>query len=221
MVMKANLSFLSFVLIGCNLASGQANKIVKPVVQEKVVVKQSAKPALNTQPAQTDNSTPIIPNADLQKVEMFIGGNEGRKSSTTTVFINLMDGNQRQSAHYTGAGTVPTYFPGGDGNTYIFDVDGTVPVGVEQIGANPTTVTRDPVLYDFVKGGSVLIGIQSFKGSLPVTSQDTWKIGSFTLYLYFLKDPGTPHTITWNGFTISPDMPSRTLRFDKNFNPIQ
>jgi len=193
---------------------------VRPLAQKTVVATPATKPLTNPKPARTENPPPKP--TDLQNgVINIVVGDDG-KDKDTYVAISIIDDNKRVAAYYGAADrgsyvqamTSGEYFPG-DNETLPTKLDKSEPTGeIDNTKFPPLAVTREANLSDFANGGSILINIQP-------TGHDTWKINSFTVTLYFDNDPGSPHKMTWNGFTLSQDSRWRTLEFDKNWNPIQ
>ena len=208
-------------------------KAVKPLTQKTVVTTPVTNKIIHPQLVKTENPPPT----DLHKADInFVSGENG-KSSNTILAIEIDDSKQLKAADYSEVGLtmqveddrykghikyvpfVPEFAPGGY-ESLSTKLESSEPIGVEQVGAQLYTVTRYARFSDFANGGSISIAI-SPKVVYPLIGPDTWKINSFTVYLSFDNDPASPHKMTWNGFTLSPTTTSRTLKFDKNFNPIQ
>ncbi|MDP4258613.1 MAG: hypothetical protein Q8937_10315, partial [Bacteroidota bacterium] len=159
---------------------------------------------------------------DLQNAVInIVVGNDG-KDNDTYVSISILDDNKRTAAYYGIADkgsyvqgmTTGEYFPG-DNETLPTKLDKSEPTGeIDNSKFPPLPVTREANLTDFSSGGSIFIMIKP-------NGHDKWNISSFTVTLYFNNDPGSPHRMTWNGFTLAQDSPAKTLEFDKTFTPIQ
>lgn len=208
-------------------------KTVRSLAQKTVVTTPVIKKTTNPKPVKNENPPPT----DLHKADInFVSGENG-KSGNTILVIEIDDSKQLKAADYSEVGLttpvedsryrghikyvpfVPEFAPGGY-ESLSTKLESSEPIGVEQVGAQLYTVTRYARFSDFANGGSISISI-SPKTVYPLIGPDTWKINSFTVYLSFDNDPASPHKMTWNGFTLSPTTLSRTLKFDKNFNPIQ
>ena len=208
-------------------------KTVKPLTQKTVVTTPVITKTTNPKPVKTENQPPT----ELEEPKIYLTSGEKGKSSNTILVIEIDDSKQLKAADYSEVGLtqqveddrykghikfikfVPVFGPG-ENESLSAQLDASEVIGVEVIGSLPHPVTRYAIFSDFVNGGSVSISI--YPGTLyPLIGPDTWKIKSFTVYLSFGNDPASPHKMTWNGFTLSPTTLSRTLKFDKNFNPIQ
>lgn len=210
-------------------------KTAKPLAQKTIVTTPATNKITNPQPVKTQDPPPKP--TDLYKADIhFVSGDNG-KSSNTILGIEIDDSKQLKAADYSEIGLtqqveddrykghikfikfVPVFGPG-ENESLSAQLESSEVIGVEVIGILPHSVTRYAIFSDFVNGGSVSISI--YPGTLyPLIGPDTWKISSFSVYLSFHNDPASPHMMTWNGFTLSPTTLSRTLKFDKNFNPIQ
>ncbi len=208
-------------------------KEVRPLVKKSVVTTPVAKPILNQKPAKPESQ----PSPALDEPKIYLKSGAKGKSSNTILVITIKDSRQLKAADYSEVGlTAPVEddrypkhtkyvqfapeFGPNENESLSTKLDASVPVGVEQVGSLPLAVTRYAVLSDFANGGSISIAIIP-KLVYPLIGPDAWNINSFTVSLYFGGDPTSPHKMTWNGFTLSPTAASRTLKFDKNFNPIQ
>ena len=209
-------------------------KTVKPLTQKTVVSTPVIAKQTIPQPVKTGNPPP---NADLGNPDIYVLTGENGKTNNTVFAIEIYDSKQLKAAGYSEVGLtqqveddrtkghikyikfVPIFNPG-DKVELSAQLESSEAMGVELNGILPTTITRNAIFSDFVNGGSISIFIYP-KTLYPLIGPDTWKINSLTVLLSFDKDPASPHIMTWNGFTLSPTTLSRTLKFDKNFNPIQ
>jgi hypothetical protein len=184
-------------------------KAVKPLVK-KTVVSTPTNKITNPQPIKTGNPPPKP--TDLQKAVVNIVVGDDGKDYNTFINIYINDGNRRKAADCSEFGN--EYFPG-ENETLPTQLDASVPTGeTKLVGALPLPVTKEATLSDFTNGGSIDMVIGT-------VGNDTWKINSFSVTLYFNNDPGSPHKLTWTGFTLTQDTKTKHLEFDKNFNPIQ
>lgn len=230
-----------------NNSPAVTNSVIKKPIVQQTVPKQPPQAAKQTTSGQntvkkTEMSTsntagtkmpsPALDNATIS----FTSGEKG-KSNHTILVIEIDDSKQRKAADYSEVGLttpveddrykghikyvqfVPEFDPG-ENKSLSTKLDASVPQTVELNGTLPYTVTRNAVLSDFANGGSISLAIIP-KLVYPPIGPDLWNINNFTVYLSFDGDPTSPHKMTWNGFTLSPTAHSRTLKFDKNFNPIQ
>lgn len=207
--------------------------IPQPVKSEKVVTSSITKPTMS-HPVKTINTPPT---ATLTGAQIYIVTGETGKTVNTLFSIEIDDSKQLKAADYTEVGLtqpveddrvlghikyVPFYpqFPPGDNESISAQLESSEVQGVELIGMLPTNVTRYAIFSDFVNGGSISILIHP-KIIYPLIGPDTWKINSLTFSFTFDNDPASPHVVTWNGCTLSLSNLSQTLKFDKNFHPIQ
>jgi len=201
-------------------------KAVKPLTAKEVVATPvtSTKPLTNPKPAKTENPPPKP--TDLQNAVVNVVVGDDGKDYDTKLAVTVNDGNKRLAGYYgipshdlTGnpdivGTTMGEYFPG-DNETVPITLEASVPTGQMNTSKYPPLpVLREANVSDFANGGTIWIRIYP-------NGHDTWKINNFSLTLYFNNDGGSPHKITWPGFTLAQDSPSRVLEFDKNFNPIQ
>ena len=196
-------------------------KTLKPLTQKRVIpVTTTVQKIPATAPKK--QVPPQAPSTDLQNAVVNIVVGDDGKDKDTYVAISIIDDNKRTAAYYGAADrgtyiqpmTSGEYFPG-DNETLPTKLDASEPTGqMDNSKFPPLPVVREANLSDFSNGGTISLGIKP-------TGHDTWKINTFTVTLYFNNDSGSPHKMTWNGFTLSQDSRSRTLEFDKNFNPIQ
>jgi hypothetical protein len=200
-------------------------KTVRPLAEKTVVTTTATKPIENPKPAKTENPPPKP--TDLQNAVInIVVGNDG-KDNDTKLAIVIGDENKRTAGYYgvpshdlagnavINGTTMGEYFPG-DNETVPITLEASIPTGqVTMKGSLPLPVLREAEVSDFNGGGGTV------QITIMPNGHDKWNINSFTLTLYFNNDPGSPHRITWNGFTVAQDSPSRILEFDKNFNPIQ
>ena len=187
-----------------------------------------------SQPVKTINTPP---NDALTEAQIYILTGETGKSANTIFSMEIYDSKQLKAAGYSEVGLtapveddrvkghiryvpfVPLFNPG-DKVELSAQLESSEALGVVLNGTLPTTITRNAIFSDFVNGGSVSIFIYP-KTLYPLIGPDTWKINSLTVSLSFDNDPASPHTITWTGFILSGSTLSRTLKFDKNFHPVQ
>ena len=230
--MKTNF-FLLIVPLFCSSHLFSQVKAVRPLVKKTVVTTSATKPITNPKPVKTENQLPT----DLYKANISFVCGENGKSTNTILVIEIDDSKQLKAADYSEVGLtiqveddryyghtkrvpyVPQFSPG-ENESLSAQLDASELQRMELIGIQPSTVTRYAVLSDFVNGGSISIAITP-KTVYPLIGPDTWNIKSFTVNLSFDNDPASPHKMTWNGFTLSPTATSRTLKFDKNFSPVQ
>jgi len=185
-------------------------KTVRPLAQKTVVTTTATKPIINPQPVKSQNPPPKP--TDLQEAVVNIVSGDDGKDDNTLVQIDIYDGNQRAAAH--GGDIEKEYFPG-ENQTLNADLKASEYTGqIDNSKYPPLPVLREAVLSDFANGGSV-------DTQIATIGNDTWKISSYSLTLFFNNDPGSPHKITWSGFTLTQDNKLKHLEFDKNFNPIQ
>lgn len=218
--MKTKLFLLTIAFFPCLQLFAQV-KTFEPLTQKKVVpITTTVQKMPATAPKK--NVPPQAPPTDLQNAVVNIVVGDDGKDKDTYVAIGILDDNKRTAAYYgtadMGTNIQPMdpgeYFPG-DNETLPTKLDKSEPTGQMDNSRFPILpVLREATLSDFTNGGIITIIIQP-------TGHDTWKINSFTVTLYFNNDGGSPHKMTWNGFTLSQDSYSRILEFDKNFNPIQ
>jgi hypothetical protein len=217
--MKTKLYLLiAATFVGINLFA--QTKTLKPLTS-KTVAPVPTGTTLEHPQAVKPQTKPAPTPTDLQNAVVNIVVGDDGKDKDTYVSVEIYDDNQRPAAYYgviRGTGfagmTSGEYFPGDD-ETLSTKLDPSEPTGeIDNSKIPPLPVVREANVSDFSNGGSVIINI------VP-NGHDTWKINSFTVTLYFNNDPGSPHRITWNGFTLSQDSRWRTLQFDKNFNAIQ
>ena len=194
-------------------------KTVAPAPTTTTVVKQNVQV---TKPQNKPAPTPT----DLQNAVVNIVVGDDGKDYDTKLSVVVNDDNKRIAGYYglpshdmlgnpsIAGTTMGEYFPG-DNETVPITLEASVPTGqVNTSKYPPLPVVREANVSDFANGGTILMRIYP-------NGHDTWKINSFSVTLYFNNDSGSPHKITWNGFTVAQDSPSRILEFDKNFNPIQ
>jgi hypothetical protein len=211
--------FLVVCFLGSNLFS--QTKVVKPLTAKTVAPAPTGTTVLHPEVKKPQNKPAPTP-TDLQNAVINIVVGSDGKDYDTKVAIVIADDNQRIAAYY-GTGdkggyvygtTSGEYFPG-DNETLPTQLDKSEYTGeIDNSKVPPLPVTREANLSDFANGGRINMSIQP-------NGRDKWNINSFTVTLYFNNDPGSPHRITWNGFTLANDSPTKTLEFDKNFNPIQ
>lgn len=209
---------LSF--LGTNVFS--QTKVLRPQTSKTVAPSPAANVIVKKEGAVKPQNKPAPTPTDLQNAVInIVVGNDG-KDNDTYVSVSILDDNKRTAAFYGVADkgsyvqgmTTGEYFPG-DNETLPTKLDKSEPTGeIDNSKFPPLPVTREANLSDFSNGGSIFIVIRP-------NGHDKWNINSFTVTLYFNNDPGTPHRMTWNGFTLAQDSPTKTLEFDKNFNPIQ
>jgi len=210
--------FMAGVLLSTNIFS-QANKTLKPLTEKTVVANPVEKKVTNPQPVK--NQPAPAPPTDLQKAVVNIVVGDDGKDKDTYVAISIIDDNKRTAAYYgvsrgsyVAGVTQGEYFPG-DNETLPTQLDASEPTGqIDNSKFPPLPILREANLSEFSQGGSIFLFIKP-------NGHDTWKINSFSVTLYFNNDPGSPHKMTWNGLTVSQNAQSKTLEFDKNFNPIQ
>jgi hypothetical protein len=210
--------FLAICFLSSNLFS--QTKVVKPLTAKTVAPAPTGTTVLHPEVKKPQNKPAPTP-TDLQNAVInIVVGNDG-KDKDTYLAIAIADDNKRIAAYYgvfrgsyVQGMTTGEYFPG-DNETLPTQLDKSEYTGeIDNSKFPPLPVTREANLADFANGGAINMNIKT-------TGRDKWNINSFTLTLYFNNDPGSPHRITWNGFTLADDSPSKTLEFDKNFNPIQ
>lgn len=229
-----------------NNSPAVTNPVIKKPIVQLTATKQPVATQQNTSGQNTVKKTEmptsntvgtIMPSAALDNPKIYFTSGEKGKSSNTILVIEIDDSKQRKAADYSEVGLttpveddrykghikyvqfVPEFDPG-ENKSLSTKLDASVPQTVELNGTLPYTVTRNAVLSDFANGGSISLAIIP-KLVYPPIGPDLWNINNFTVYLSFDGDPTSPHKMTWNGFALSPTAHSRTLKFDKNFNPIQ
>ena len=196
--------------------------------QKNIVTKQ-----LNQKPIKAG----FQPSPPLDEPKIYLTSGENGKSGNTILVIAIDDSKQLKAADYNEVGLttsveddrypnhtkyvpfIPVFGPN-QNESLSAKLVASEPQAVEVIGILPYTVTRYAVLSDFANGGSISIAIFP-KMVYPLIGPDIWNINSFTVSVNFGGDPTSLHKMTWNGFTLSPSAPSRTLKFDKSFNPIE
>ncbi|HTR31182.1 MAG TPA: hypothetical protein VMH27_18050 [Puia sp.] len=197
-------------------------KVLRPLTAKTVAPPPTANTIEKKEAVAKPQNKPAPTPTDLQNAVInIVVGNDG-KDNDTYVSVSIIDGNKRTAAYYGVADkgsyvqgmTTGEYFPG-DNETLPTKLDKTEPTGeIDNSKYPPLPVTREANLADFSTGGSIFITIRP-------NGHDKWNISSFTVTLFFNNDPSSPHRMTWNGFTLAQDSPTKTLEFDKNFNPIQ
>jgi len=218
--MKTKLYFL--IAVGfLSINAFSQTKVLRPVTAKTVSTTPTSTTVVKPQVVKQQNKPAPAP-TDLQNAVVNVVVGDDGKDKDTYVAIAIVDGNKRIAAYYgilkSGTYVMPMtngeYFPG-DNETLPTQLDKSEPTGeIDNTKFPPVAVVREANLSDFANGGTINMVIQP-------TGHDTWKMNSFTVTLYFNNDPGSPHKMTWNGFTLSQDSRSRTLEFDKNFTPIQ
>jgi len=209
------------VFIGINLFS--QTKVMKPLTAKTVAPAPTTTTIVkkNEQVTKQQNKPAPTP-TDLQNAVINIAVGSDGKDNDTYVAISIIDDNKRVAAYYGAADrgsyvqgmSNGEYFPG-DNETLPAQLDKSEPTGeIDNTKFPPLPVMREANLADFANGGSILI-------TIAPNGRDKWNINSFTVTLYFNNDPGSPHRMTWKGFTLAQDSRSKPLEFDKNFNPIQ
>jgi hypothetical protein len=194
-------------------------KTVKPLTQKTEVTTPATGKTTSPKPVKMENPPPKP--TDLQNAVVNIVVGDDGKDKDTYVSVAIFDDNKRRAAYYgvskgsyVAGISFGEYFPG-DNETLPAQLDASEPTGqMDNSKIPPLPVVREANVSDFSNGGSILITIKP-------NGHDTWKISKFSVTMYFNNDPGSPHKMTWEGFTLSQDSRTRTLEFDKNFNPIQ
>jgi hypothetical protein len=212
--------FIALSFLSTNLFS-QA-KVLRPMTAKTVATPPATNTIVKKEGVVKPQNKPAPTPTGLQNAVInIVVGNDG-KDNDTFVAVSIIDDKKRTAAYYgvadrgsyVQAMTTGEYFPG-DNETLPTKLDKSEPTGeIDNSKFPPVAVTREADLSDFSSGGSILIVIKP-------NGHDKWNINSFTVTLYFNNDPGTPHRMTWNGFTLAQDSPTKTLEFDKTFTPIQ
>ena len=201
-------------------------KVMKPLTAKTVAPTPAANTVVKKEGVAKPQNKPAPTPTDLQNAVVNIVVGDDGKDYDTKLSVVVNDDNKRMAGYYG----VPShdmlgnpdivgtsmgeYFPG-DNETVPVTLDASVPTGeINTSKYPPLPVLREANVSDFANGGTILMRIYP-------NGHDTWKINSFSVTLYFNNDSGSPHKITWKGFTVAQDSPSRILEFDKNFNPIQ
>ena len=205
--------YCSMVAIFMGITLFSQIKVMRPLTAKTVAPAPTTTTIVKANPQVTKPQNKPAPTpTDLQNaVVNFVSGDDG-KDYNTLVQVDIYDGNQRKAAH--GLDDGKEYFPG-ENQTLDVKLEASEYTGqIDNSKYPPLPVLREANLSDFTKGGSIEILIDPM-------GNDTWKISSFSLTLSFNNDPGSPHKLTWTGFTLTQDNKVKHLDFDKNFNPIQ
>lgn len=216
--------FITAIFLATNLFS--QTKVMKPLTAKTVAPAPTATTVVNKEGVAKPQNKPAPTPTDLQNAVVNIVVGDDGKDYDTKLSVIINDENKRVAGYYgvpshdlvgnpdiVGT-TMGEYFPG-DNETVPITLETSVPTGQMNTSKYPPLpVLREASVSDFANGGTISIHIYP-------NGHDTWKINSFSVTLYFNNDASSPHKMTWNGFTLAQDSPSRILEFDKNFNPIQ
>jgi hypothetical protein len=203
--------YLSIIAIFLSIHLFAQVKAVKPMASKAVETAPTSQTLTKPEVAKPQNKPAPTP-TDLQKAIVNIVSGDDGKDDNTVVQVDIYDGNQRQAAH--AIDDAKEYLPG-ENQTLNAGIKASEYTGqMDNSKYPPLPVLRQANLSDFANGGSIDILI------VP-TGNDTWKISSFSLTLFFNNDAGSPHKMTWTGFTLTQSNQAKHLEFDKNFNPIQ